>query len=657
MKILVVEDDELVADVLAVVLSNQNYAVETAIDGDRAWDLIEAFNYDLILSDVMLPGVDGISLCRKIRSRGLRVPILLLTGCDNSHDKAVGLDAGADDYLVKPFDSEELLARVRALLRRGEVTSQPVLEWGELRLDPTSCEVSYRKEVLSLTPKEYALLELFLRNSRRVFSCGMILEHLWSYDDTPGEEAVRTHIKGLRHKLKTVGAPGDLVETVYGIGYRLKPQQQSQNSEYQIADVSKRPASSSCLQTTLRETAYASIKFKIQEPEQAHANVLQNFKSEQQTLAAVAHVWNKFKGRVKEQVNLLEKAAEASVKNVLNQELRSLAQREAHTLAGSLGTFGFPTGSNLARKIEHLVKIERQLEKTEARDFCDLVVALRTEIELSPHQIQENATPKDERPMLMIVDSDRTIAEQLTQESAKWNLQVAIAPDLNTARNKLYKEHPDVVLLDPSIFPSEDSFQLLAEFKARKPPVPVLVFTKETDLNNRLQVAKRGGQTFLQKPMPPAQVLENVTQVLHLPNQAEMKILAVDDDPKILEVLQTLLSPWGLRVKTLEDPRRFWETLEDVQPDLLILDVEMLYSNGIELCQIVRNDSRWSELPILFLTAHTDADIINEVFRVGADDFVSKPIIGPELVTRTINRLERIKLLKRRYGNLRFCGN
>ena len=473
MKILVVEDDELVADVLAVVLSNQNYAVETANDGDRAWDLIEAFNYDLILSDVMLPGVDGISLCRKIRSRGLQVPILLLTGCDNSHDKAVGLDAGADDYLVKPFDSEELLARVRALLRRGEVTSQPVLEWGELRLDPTSCEVSYRTEILSLTPKEYALLELFLRNSRRVFSCGMILEHLWSYDDTPGEEAVRTHIKGLRHKLKTVGASGDLVETVYGIGYRLKPQQQSKNSEFQIAHLS--PAASSG-QTTLRETAYASIKFKIQEPEQAHANVVQNFKSEQQTLATLAHVWNKFKGRVKEQVNLLEQAAEASGENVLNQELRSQAQREAHTLAGSLGTFGFPTGSNLARKIEHWVKIDRQLEETEAKDFRDLVVALRIEIERSPHQIQENATPKDERPMLMIVDSDRTIAEQLTQESAQWNLQVAIAPDLNTARNKLYKEHPDVVLLDPHIFPSEDSFQLLAEFKARKPPVPVLVF-------------------------------------------------------------------------------------------------------------------------------------------------------------------------------------
>ncbi|MBG1265246.1 response regulator transcription factor, partial [Nostoc sp. WHI] len=223
MKVLVVEDDELNAYALTAVLNNQNYAVEVAIDGGAAWDLIQIYDYDLILLDVMLPKLDGISLCRKIRSSGLQVPILLLTGRDSSHEKAIGLDAGADDYVVKPFDEQELVARVRALLRRGGVTSQPVLEYGNLRLDPSSCEVMYAGKLLTLTPKEYALLELFLRNSRRVFSCGMILGHLWSYEDTPQEDAVRTHIKGLRHKLKAVEAPSDFVETVYGIGYRLKP--------------------------------------------------------------------------------------------------------------------------------------------------------------------------------------------------------------------------------------------------------------------------------------------------------------------------------------------------------------------------------------------------------------------------------------------------
>ncbi|MCV3216297.1 response regulator transcription factor, partial [Plectonema radiosum NIES-515] len=222
MKILLVEDDEFVAEALVAVLNHQNYVVEVAPDGETAWDLVETYDYDLILLDVILPKLDGISLCHKIRLHGLQMPIMLLTGCDSSHEKATGLDAGADDYLVKPFDQEELIARVRALLRRGIIPSQPVLEWGNLRLDPTSCEVTYAEQPLSLTPKEYALLELFLRNTHRVFSCGMIIEHVWSYDDAPGEEAVRTHIKGLRMKLRSVGAPGNLVETVYGIGYRLK---------------------------------------------------------------------------------------------------------------------------------------------------------------------------------------------------------------------------------------------------------------------------------------------------------------------------------------------------------------------------------------------------------------------------------------------------
>lgn len=163
MKILVVEDDVLVCEALTAILSNQNYAVETVADGEAARDLIEMYEYDLILLDVVIPKLDGISLCEQIRNLGLQTPILLLTGRDSSHDKAVGLNAGADDYLVKPFDEEELIARIHALLRRGKVSLQPVLKVGELKLDPTSCTVAYSDKNLTLTPKEYALLELFMR--------------------------------------------------------------------------------------------------------------------------------------------------------------------------------------------------------------------------------------------------------------------------------------------------------------------------------------------------------------------------------------------------------------------------------------------------------------------------------------------------------------
>jgi DNA-binding response OmpR family regulator/HPt (histidine-containing phosphotransfer) domain-containing protein len=498
MKILVVENDDFNAYTLTTVLTNQNYAVEVATDGNAAWDFIQAYDYDLILLDVVLPKLDGISLCRRIRSSGLQMPILLLTGSDSSHEKAIGLDAGADDYVVKPFDQEELVARVRALLRRGRITSQPVLERGKLRLDPSSCEAIYADNLLPLTPKEFALLELFLRNNRRVFSCDMILEHLWSYEDTPQEEAVRTHIKGLRHKLKAVGAPSNLIETVYGIGYRLKPLEEQQSSQEEL--------------------------------EQAKS-LAPTLKSQQQALMAVAEIWQRFQGRVEEQMRILEQAIATLNQNSLNSELLSLAAKEAHTLAGSLKTFGLPLGSKLARNIELLLNSSQTFSKSEISNLESWVNLLRQQIE---------------------------------------------------------GNNADITSVSPT--PS----------------------------------------------------VETVTQP-----HAETKILVVDDDPQIQALLQNLLSPWGFNAIALEDPRQFWETLEVVAPDMLILDVELPHISGIELCHLVRDNSRWSDLPILFLTVHSDAEMVNQVFSVGADDFVSKPIVGPELVTRIVNRLELMKLRQR----------
>lgn len=232
MKILIVEDNQYIAGALNLVLAHQNYVVETASDGEEAWGFIKLFDYDLIILDISLPFIDGITLCRQMRSDGLQTPIMLLTGLDCPHEKAVGLDAGADDYMVKPFDEEELTARIRALLRRGKIKSLPILKWGSLQLDPISYRVTYNKQLLALTPKEYALLELFLRNTHHVFSCNMILDHLWSYEDAPTEEAVRTHIKGLRMKLKAAGASPNIIETVYGIGYRLNPMVEESNQAF-----------------------------------------------------------------------------------------------------------------------------------------------------------------------------------------------------------------------------------------------------------------------------------------------------------------------------------------------------------------------------------------------------------------------------------------
>ncbi|MEB3295837.1 MAG: response regulator transcription factor [Synechococcales bacterium] len=222
MRILVVEDDVQLAEVLSEALAERQYQVDVVQDGESAWSWIESLTYDLLVLDVTLPRLDGLSLCRRIRDRNHGIPILMLTARDTILDKINGLDAGADDYMVKPFDLQELMARVRALLRRGNQAVSAELKWGDLRMNSSTYEVTYQDQPLQLTPKEYGLLELLVSNGRRVLSRAGIIERIWSLQDPPTEETVKSHIKALRQKLKVAGAPEDFIETVHGIGYRLK---------------------------------------------------------------------------------------------------------------------------------------------------------------------------------------------------------------------------------------------------------------------------------------------------------------------------------------------------------------------------------------------------------------------------------------------------
>jgi DNA-binding response OmpR family regulator len=231
MRILVAEDLPTIAKSLYTMLATQHYAIDIAADGRSAWRFIDTYEYDLLIVDEVLSKLDGISLCRQVRSSGKQMPILLIASQNDGHQKSIGLDAGADDYMVQPIDGEELVARVRALLRRHQTTNLPILSWGDLHLESCSRIVTFEQKSLSLTPKEYALLELLLHDqfanvngeNHRVFSYGVIIEHLWVGDDNPSEETVRTHMKGLRHKLKLAGMITDPIETVYGVGYRLRP--------------------------------------------------------------------------------------------------------------------------------------------------------------------------------------------------------------------------------------------------------------------------------------------------------------------------------------------------------------------------------------------------------------------------------------------------
>uniref|UniRef100_A0A832H1H6 Response regulator transcription factor n=1 Tax=Oscillatoriales cyanobacterium SpSt-402 TaxID=2282168 RepID=A0A832H1H6_9CYAN len=231
MKILLVEDDQDLAASLVKGLTSNLYQVDWANDGEAGLALAQVKAYDLVLLDFYLPKLNGLELCRKIRSGSelftetvlnQEIPILVLTGESATAQKVLCLDAGADDHVVKPVDLDELLARIRALLRRGMGQRSPILQWGELQLDPSTYEVTFRQQVVSLTSKEYAVLELLLRYPTQVFSPAHIIDRLWAGDSSRADATVRFYIQTLRQKLKQVGA-AKLIETKHGLGYRLKP--------------------------------------------------------------------------------------------------------------------------------------------------------------------------------------------------------------------------------------------------------------------------------------------------------------------------------------------------------------------------------------------------------------------------------------------------
>jgi DNA-binding response OmpR family regulator/HPt (histidine-containing phosphotransfer) domain-containing protein len=500
MKLLLVEDDVCITSALLEGLSAHHYLVNTTENGQTGLDLAKTFDYDIILLDVILPGLDGLNLCRQLRAQGCQTPILILSAKAESGDRVVGLQAGADDYVVKPFEFSELIARIQALLRRGRETSPAVLEWGDLSLNAQSQQVFYQGQDIHLTPKEYGLLELFLRNPHQLFTRSAILDHLWSLDKYPGEEAVNTHIKVLRQKLKAAGLTSRVIETVYGMGYRLKSTQNIKNE-----------AAEPQAQMSRSKTRPSAVELQ-----EAEAKVTES----------IAKVWEVFKTHWQDQLSLLRQVCDRFATGHVDEDLLKQAIIAAHRLVGALGTFGRPEGTEVARRIEVLLEARTEL---------------RTE------------------------------------------------PNSSTALHL-------------------------------------------SSLIERLQQIVEG-PSVEQKPFrsPPSA------------SGAQEKVMVVDDDPQILAVLTKALESLGLQVETLENPQRMWEVLEATAPNLLILDIEMPFFNGIDLCQMIRKDSRWGDIPILFLTAHANPQTQHRVFAAGADDYVAKPIVLSELTTRVLNRLERVR--------------
>lgn len=222
MRILIIEDNQKLADSLSRGLRQEGYAADyltNGEDGERRMFMSHG-DYDLVVLDINLPGKSGIEVCHSLRKKEIMTPIIMLTSRDTIEDKIVGLDSGADDYLVKPFSFEELLSRVRALSRRPHTTLPPDLHAGDLVLKPATQEVFQNGKKLDLTLKEFRLLEFFLTRSNEVINRQQIIDHLWDFDFNPLSRVMDVHINNLRNKLNS--KHGTTIETIRGIGYRLR---------------------------------------------------------------------------------------------------------------------------------------------------------------------------------------------------------------------------------------------------------------------------------------------------------------------------------------------------------------------------------------------------------------------------------------------------
>jgi DNA-binding response OmpR family regulator len=224
MRLLVIEDEKDLAENLKKGLTEQGYAVDIALDGEEGSFMAETEPYDLIILDLMLPKIDGITLCKNLREKGMTVPVLMLTAKSRLEDKVEGFDTGADDYLTKPFSLVELFVRVKALLRRVDQIELPVLEIADLKINLTKHEVIRGKDKIILTPKEFSILELLARNKDNVVTRSMLLDHVWDTNYIGNSNIVDVLIGSLRKKVDRAGYI-KLIHTVYGVGFKLSEEE------------------------------------------------------------------------------------------------------------------------------------------------------------------------------------------------------------------------------------------------------------------------------------------------------------------------------------------------------------------------------------------------------------------------------------------------
>lgn len=363
--------------------------------------------------------------------------------------------------------------------------------------------------------------------------------------------------------------------------------------------------------------------------------------------AALQAVWEQSRAEVLGQVEVIVEAITDALIGSLSDEARKQAAREAHKLAGSVGTLGFSTASRHARALEHALGAVDAPRSSDLPGLGELALALRHELEVGRSTTPDPSLPTPEPPgpvVMLLVDDDAERGQGNLAEARARGVRALLAEDLVSADRLTAEAVPEIVLLDLSI--GDDADAALRYLDQASADRPVMVLTGGTETVDRVEVARRGGRGFLAQSLEPCEVIAAAIDLRERVRVRGTRILAVDDDATVLAALQSVLGEAGFTVATCQDPAQFWERLDEVSPDLVVLDFDMPGISGPELCRAIRNESRSAGLPIIFLTSRTDAESVRTVFDAGADDYLSKPFVGPEVVARIGNRLERVRLYR-----------
>jgi len=509
MKLMLVEDDKSTAELLSTTLIAERYTVDIARDELTSLNWVTQQVYDMILVSTLVPELDVISICQHLRAQGYQMPIVLLLPNNRTQDIVAGLNAGADDYLTKPINLCQMLAKIRALFRRTKTTqTNSLLVCGKLTLDRFALKVTYDQQEIKLKAREYKLLELLMRNPRRVFSRNTIIDQIWTSNCYPTQGAVTNLVKDLRRQFKRAGIVEEVIETVFGLGYRLN----------------------------------ASSDPKVEK----------SLQKQEQGSAAIAQTLNWSDTFWKEQIQVLTEVEQVLSTHQLTQEQRARIRAKGH---------------QLWQLMEELRRFLKNPNQVQSKELMEDLLAQNSPSELSK--------------MLAVSEQYASCRQTKAQPNSKNN---AIASG------------SELCSIDPKSHRIED---LITAPHQAKPKTELL----------------------------------------------EATAVFVGDSATSISLSQ-LLKPWDITVIGITNPQELWNRFITVSPHLLVLDLDSYASDCIELYREIATYPDYQELPILVLTHQTDPAYLKQLLATGINDFINKPIVGPEVVSRVVNCLEGFTIRK-----------